>query len=305
MVCVLHILYGFDINTGGNFEVRTFKKPGLESPGCPTNNIYLEINMFLNNKYTKWYNSIIANASIRSVTPMTYVEKHHIIPRSMGGSDNEDNLVKLTAKEHFVCHLLLTKMTSGHDRYKMIHAVWWMCNTASAHGRSFKVSGSLYQRIREENKSAASIRRKEQNKILLEDPDYRKKLSQAQKQRFSHRLGTFFGKTHTDEAKEKIRNANKGKNAWNKNKTMPDEVKERIRDSITKRYEQLGLTKTKNHVASRKAKFAAKKELHKQNYTQWYQTYKQLGFEEFVRVTGYPFTYANFCQRCKKLGLFP
>ena len=39
-----------------------------------------------------------------------YSEIHHIIPRSFGGSDNPNNLVRLTAREHFIVHFLLYKM---------------------------------------------------------------------------------------------------------------------------------------------------------------------------------------------------
>ena len=48
-----------------------------------------------------------------------YVEKHHIIPKSMGGNNSNENIAILTAREHFVCHLLLTKMTTGNNNYKM------------------------------------------------------------------------------------------------------------------------------------------------------------------------------------------
>lgn len=40
----------------------------------------------------------------------TYTEEHHIIPKSIGGSDEKMNLVLLTAKEHFIAHLLLVKI---------------------------------------------------------------------------------------------------------------------------------------------------------------------------------------------------
>lgn len=58
--------------------------------------------------YIKIYNSIV---NTRKITPyIGYTEKHHIIPRCLGGKDSEDNLVKLSAREHYICHLLLTKM---------------------------------------------------------------------------------------------------------------------------------------------------------------------------------------------------
>lgn len=78
--------------------------------------------MFIKNKYNKWYFNIIDRAKSRTLANDDYVEKHHIIPKSLGGSNNADNLVCLTAKEHFICHLLLTKMTAGVARTKMVYA---------------------------------------------------------------------------------------------------------------------------------------------------------------------------------------
>jgi 5-methylcytosine-specific restriction endonuclease McrA len=43
-----------------------------------------------------------------------YCEKHHIIPRCMGGKDVKDNLTTLTYREHFIAHLLLTKIYKEH-----------------------------------------------------------------------------------------------------------------------------------------------------------------------------------------------
>ena len=75
---------------------------------------------FLPNKYTKWYNQIIYHRTANRAGG--YTERHHIIPKSMGGTNHSDNLVALTAREHFVCHWLLTKMTIGQDRTKMLRA---------------------------------------------------------------------------------------------------------------------------------------------------------------------------------------
>jgi hypothetical protein len=59
-------------------------------------------------------------------------EKHHIVPRSLGGSNDESNIVRLTYREHFLAHLLLTKFTSGNDRYKMLHALGFCFYSKSA-----------------------------------------------------------------------------------------------------------------------------------------------------------------------------
>jgi len=55
--------------------------------------------MFIENKYNTWYYNIINKSKNRLLTG--YKEKHHILPRCLGGKDNKDNLVELTAREHF------------------------------------------------------------------------------------------------------------------------------------------------------------------------------------------------------------
>ena len=58
------------------------------------------------------YNSFITNileTRGRYLTEAVYKERHHIIPRCQGGADEEDNLIDLTAEEHFIAHKLLAK----------------------------------------------------------------------------------------------------------------------------------------------------------------------------------------------------
>jgi hypothetical protein len=58
------------------------------------------------------YQRLIAKAKAR-VCPEGYVERHHILPKALNGSDDSSNLVALTAKEHFVAHVLLAKIYGG------------------------------------------------------------------------------------------------------------------------------------------------------------------------------------------------
>lgn len=76
---------------------------------------------FINNKYTIWYYNLIAKA--RNRTNKGYIENHHIIPRALGGDHSKENRIDLTAREHFICHLLLVKMVSGKYKYKMASAL--------------------------------------------------------------------------------------------------------------------------------------------------------------------------------------
>ena len=73
------------------------------------------------NKYTTWYTAITNRAQTRKLEG--YTERHHVIPKSLNGTDDKANLVDLTAREHFICHWLLTKMYTGEAKSKMIYAL--------------------------------------------------------------------------------------------------------------------------------------------------------------------------------------
>lgn len=102
--------------------------------------------LFIDNKYTRWYYSIINRANARSVSG--YTEKHHIIPKSLGGSNNPSNLVSLTAREHFICHMLLTKMVVGKYRQKMSHALWAMSTLKKDCQERYKLKSFQYEMAR-------------------------------------------------------------------------------------------------------------------------------------------------------------
>lgn len=57
-----------------------------------------------------------------------YYEKHHILPRAIGGDNSSSNLVLLTPKEHYVVHHLLTKIFhTGKEHQSMIKAFHRLC----------------------------------------------------------------------------------------------------------------------------------------------------------------------------------
>ena len=94
---------------------------------------------FINNKYTLTYYSIIYTRQNTLLDSEIYLENHHIIPdcfyitnRSKGkspgwiqGNSNEkNNIVRCSARDHFVLHWLLTKMLQSNTLawYKMMWA---------------------------------------------------------------------------------------------------------------------------------------------------------------------------------------
>lgn len=153
--------------------------------------------MYLQNKYTAWYFSIISFAQARQLA--SRVEKHHIVPKSLGGSNDTENLVNLTAREHFICHWLLTKMVVGNDKRKMDYAFWRMVNTKNCPTRH-KVTSRVYELARK------SVRKHMVGKTVSDET--KQKLREARaKQDNSHLVG----RTITPEWREKLSAANKGK----------------------------------------------------------------------------------------------
>lgn len=79
--------------------------------------------------YTRIYDSIINKAKLqkRVKNDGIYYESHHIIPRCLGGANTKDNVVLLTAREHFLCHWLLCRANPLNS--KLAHAFHMMCVT--------------------------------------------------------------------------------------------------------------------------------------------------------------------------------
>lgn len=182
--------------------------------------------------YQKIHDLIIQKAlsENRKKSSLVYYENHHILPRSLKGKNTVENLVFLTAKEHYVIHHLLTKIyTTGYEHQSMIRAFHRLC-----HGNKNKytfITPRIYEKLR-----------KDYAKVVSETmsgelhPMFGKKHSNITKQKMSvlrferiHK-GTKEGNRnpHTDIAKEKMRIVKLGKK-------MSEETKEKHRMRETNR----------------------------------------------------------------------
>lgn len=96
--------------------------------------------------YRKLYNQIVENRKNNRYDG--YTETHHIIPKCLGGSDEPKNLVKLSCREHFICHYLLTKIyrQGSNEWHKMIHAFIPMKSASMKQERYF--NSRLYESVR-------------------------------------------------------------------------------------------------------------------------------------------------------------
>lgn len=191
--------------------------------------------MFKQSKYSKYYFSIIDNAKSRTISSNIYNEKHHIIPKSLGGDNSSLNLVKLTAREHFVCHRLLVRITTGQNRNKMVHALWRMCNSLKS---AYKVNSKTYEAARLEHiyilKTVESngqfkVGRTTWNKGIPRTTAEKIRISESRKGIKTGRTANAF----TAEWKAKISASKKDKPTWNKGVPHSDATK-KLQSTIAK-----------------------------------------------------------------------
>lgn len=152
------------------------------------------MSLFIKGKHSEWYFGIIQKAKVqdRKKSIECYYENHHIVPKSLGGGNSKENLVLLTAREHFVCHLLLTKMTLGRSRSKMICAFWRFKNKGHNKSHLYELFKINLRKLSSGNNNPFFGRKHTQENIeIMKD-----------KKRGTN--NPMFGKKHTDDSKSKI-----------------------------------------------------------------------------------------------------
>ena len=90
--------------------------------------------------YQKHYNRLIKRAKNRILNG--YSESHHIIPQCMGGDNSSKNLIQLTAREHYIAHLLLVKIYPNHD------GLVWAAILMTRHNTDQRTNNRLYEWLR-------------------------------------------------------------------------------------------------------------------------------------------------------------
>jgi hypothetical protein len=143
--------------------------------------------------YKKIYSQLIERAQTenRQKNAGIYFEKHHILPKCLGGTNEKTNLVLLTAREHYMSHKLLCQIYPTNE--KLHYALWRMMNIQTKnHSRNYIISSREYSHC------------KHRQQLLV------RKLGKQNK-----------GKKveHSIETREKISNSSKGRIPWNKGKS--------------------------------------------------------------------------------------
>jgi hypothetical protein len=204
----------------------------------------------INNKYTRWYYNIIANAQRQNRkklkrNELNYVrfDNHHIIPECFfiarkrkgppgwieGNPNAKDNLILLTGKEHFICHVLLTKMFLGNNKHKMSFALGMMLVNNDDKNKRYIPNSRLYAMAR-----------------LL--------VSAATSESNTGKAAWNKGISRPHSVKDAVSRANKGKTAWNKNLSRTYADCRKMKDGWETR-KQLGKSCSPSNKGKKESKF--------------------------------------------------
>jgi hypothetical protein len=225
--------------------------------------------------YNNIYYHLINVAKARTLNKP--FERHHAIPRCMGGLNIPENIVNLTPREHIHAHLLLAKIYPQH--FGLITAATLM----SANLTSSKVASQLRERFIEMLKS---MPRTEQHKQAISEALKGRKLSSELKHRLSElaktrpsvseitreklsntmrrkyksgeRVHHMLGKQHTPETKTKL------KDSWNSNQFSDPLILKKAQETKLKnklngkRYSRIPATEETKQLLREKALERAK-----------------------------------------------
>ena len=180
------------------------------------------------NKYEKWYGALIEkrrkNPLIKDKSNPRYVycETHHILPKCLGGTNTDDNLINLTAREHYVAHLLLVKIyQKKNDKNAVIRmslALYSMQKLLNNCYRSFSFSSRLYEKLIIPSRTFTKehiekIKKAAKNRVISEETK-KQALEKRMKTRELQRLnGTL-------------------KPAWNKGVPLSEETKRKMKATV-------------------------------------------------------------------------
>jgi NUMOD3 motif-containing protein len=137
---------------------------------------------FIKNKYRRWYLLLMERARTRS-GPVDG-EWHHALPMVFGGTDS--CMVRLTFREHFLAHWLLTKITTGEDRRSMNYAFAMMTKNPGYRliaGWQFGRARQAYIEAARGRRVSAETRAKMSAAAQNRSAEYRSKQSAAHKGR--------------------------------------------------------------------------------------------------------------------------
>lgn len=179
--------------------------------------------MFNESKYTNWYFNIINKAKTenrkkfrRNNRKYIYYESHHIIPKSMGGTEE----ILLTAREHFICHWCLTRMCIVKEHTTKMRRAFGMMIAKNKHQTRKTLTSIQYEAARK----ARSVAMVENNP--MSNPIISQKVALKNRKTYDEKFDSETVNRLRKEQSERMTGANHplyGKNHPNKGKMIHSE----------------------------------------------------------------------------------
>ena len=185
--------------------------------------------------YQKIYNSMI-DFRAKNI-PEGYSEKHHIVPKCQGGNDKKSNLVRLTAKEHFVAHHLLVKIYKNtQSEYNLSCALHRMA-FSNGDNMERKFTATMFETARKIQANLVSKKHQGKGNPFFGKHHSKKSKQMISKANFAKNNPMFgkrkadhpaFGRKHSKEELEKMSSSQRGR-------IFSDETKKKMSIAAKKR----------------------------------------------------------------------
>lgn len=176
--------------------------------------------------YQNIYNKLVERAKNRKLDG--YLEKHHIIPKCMGGGNNPSNLAELTAREHFLCHMLLCEIYP--TEYKLKHALFLMAiGKQKIKEKQYVIGSRVYERLRIEyskmlmgkKQSQETKDKKSISMLKVWDDKSKEEKSEIGKKRWETRIKNGTNKCTPTQAKNISKSLKGRKITWDRGVSKP------------------------------------------------------------------------------------
>lgn len=223
--------------------------------------------------YLKHYETLIERSKNRTLD--CYVERHHIVPRCMNGTDDPDNIAILTPEEHYVAHQLLVKLHPGNP--KLVYAAHMMTMGSADVQRNNKLYGWLRKK-------------------------HAVHMSTLAKQRIGEKNGSYGSFWITDgKDNRRIKDEKDIPEGWNRGKIHPEYlIRERLCKDCGTIFKNTGDDTTRTYCKNCKKEQILKMKYNKEKYMHWYNLMQIYSFNTFCKLTGFSKSRNSLINQFKK-----
>jgi hypothetical protein len=127
--------------------------------------------MQINKHFLQRYNKFISTLQTQQIPESIGNEIHHIVPKSLNGSNDKSNLIRITSRQHFIAHWMLWK---AYGTNELTYCFWAMAHqkNKSQQNRYTKINSRTYAILKAERSRIIS----ENNANRWKDEEWAKQM---------------------------------------------------------------------------------------------------------------------------------